>query len=45
VVAALVSLGGPLSATASVGTKVSLVAMHLTVATVLIAVLRRTKHQ
>ena len=41
-VAALLSLGGPLSATASAGTKVSLVAMHLAVATVLIAVLRRT---
>ena len=43
-VAALLSLGGPLSATASAGTKVSLVAMHLAVATVLIAVLRRTTH-
>src|SRR6202521_3831840 len=42
IVAALLSLGGPLSATASAGTKVSLVAMHLAVATVLIAVLRRT---
>ena len=41
-VAALLSLGGPLSATASAGTKVSLVAMHLTVAAVLIVVLRRT---
>jgi Family of unknown function (DUF6069) len=41
-VAALLSLAGPLSATASAGTKVSLVAMHLAVATVLIVVLRRT---
>ena len=40
---ALLSLGGPLSATASAGTKVSLVAMHVAVATVLIAVLRRTR--
>jgi Family of unknown function (DUF6069) len=44
IVAALVSLGGPLSATASAGTKVSLVAMHLAVAAVLIVVLRRTTH-
>jgi Family of unknown function (DUF6069) len=42
VVAALLSLGGPLSAIASAGTKASLVAMHLVVATVLIVVLRRT---
>ncbi|SRR5258706_10116118 len=42
IVAALVSLAGPLSAIASAGTKVSLVAMHLIVATVLIVVLRRT---
>ena len=42
IVAALLSLGGPLSATASAGTKMSLVAMHLAVATVLIVVLRRT---
>ena len=42
IVVALVSLAGPLSATASLGTKVSLVAMHLAVATVVIAVLRRT---
>jgi hypothetical protein len=42
IVVALVSLGGPLSATASAGTKMSLVAMHLAVATVLIVVLRRT---
>jgi uncharacterized protein DUF6069 len=42
IVAALLSLGGPLSATASASTKVSLVAMHLVVATVLIVVLRRT---
>jgi predicted permease len=41
IVAALLSLGGPLSATASASTKVSLVAMHLAVATVLIVVLRR----
>jgi hypothetical protein len=41
IVAALLSLGGPLSATASAGTKVSLVAMHLAVAAVMIAVLRR----
>jgi hypothetical protein len=38
---ALLSLWGPLSATATAGTKVSLVAMHLTVATVLIVLLRR----
>jgi hypothetical protein len=44
IVAALLSLAGPLSATASAGTKVSLVAMHLAVATVVIAVLRRTTH-
>ena len=42
IVAALLSLAGPLSAIASPGTKVSLVAMHLAVATVLIVVLRRT---
>jgi hypothetical protein len=42
IVVALLSLGGPLSAIASTGTKVSLVAMHLAVATVLIVVLRRT---
>ncbi len=41
VVAALLSLGGPLSAIASTGTKGSLVAMHLAVASVLIALLRR----
>jgi Family of unknown function (DUF6069) len=45
IVAALLSLAGPLSAIASAGTKVSLVAMHLAVATVLIVVLRRTTHQ
>jgi hypothetical protein len=39
---ALLSLGGPLSAIASTGTKVALVAMHLTVATVVIVGLRRT---
>ena len=44
IVFALVSLGGPLSAIASAGTKVSLAAMHLAVATVLIVVLRRTTH-
>jgi hypothetical protein len=37
-----ISLGGPLSAIASVGTKVALCAMHLTVATVTIVGLRRT---
>jgi len=42
IVAALASLAGPLSAIASAGTKVSLVAMHLAVATVTIVVLRRT---
>jgi Family of unknown function (DUF6069) len=42
IVFALFSLGGPLSAIASTGTKVWLVAMHLAVATVLIVVLRRT---
>jgi hypothetical protein len=41
IVAALLSLGGPLSATATASTKASLVAMHLAVATVLIVVLRR----
>jgi hypothetical protein len=41
-VAALLSLAGPLIATASAGTKVSLITMHLAVATVLILVLRRT---
>ena len=41
IVAALLSLAGPLSAIASAGTKVSLVAMHLAVATVLIVLLRR----
>ena len=40
---ALFSLGGPLSAIASTGTKVALVAMHLVVATVVIVGLRRTK--
>ena len=38
----LFSMGGPVSATASVGTKVALVAMHLAVATVVIVGLRRT---
>jgi len=42
IVAALLSLGGPLSTIASAGTKAWLVAMHLVVATVLIVVLRRT---
>jgi hypothetical protein len=42
IVLALLSLGGPLSAVASAGTKVSLVAMHLAVAAVVIVVLRRT---
>jgi hypothetical protein len=41
IVAGLLSLAGPLSATASAGTKVSLVAMHFAVATVLIVLLRR----
>ena len=45
IVVALVSLGGPLSANASAGTKVSLVAMHLAVATVVIVGLRRTTHR
>ena len=39
----LFSLGGPLLATASAGTKVALVAMHLAVGTVTIMGLRRTK--
>ena len=39
---ALLSLAGPLSPTASAGTKAALVAMHLAVATVVIVVLRRT---
>ena len=43
IVFALLSLGGPLSAIASTGTKVSLVAMHLVVATVTIVGLRRTR--
>ena len=42
IIAAVLSLAGPLSAIASAGTKVSLVAMHLTVATVMIVALRRT---
>jgi len=42
IIVALLSLGGPLSAVASLGTKVSLCAMHLAVATVLITFLRRT---
>jgi hypothetical protein len=42
IVAALLSLGGPLSAIASAGTKASLVAMHLAVATVLIVGLWRS---
>ncbi len=42
IVFALFSLGGPLSAIASTGTKVALVAMHLAVATVVIVGLRRT---
>ncbi len=42
IVVALFSLGGPLTAIASTGTKVALVAMHLAVATVLIVLLRRT---
>jgi Family of unknown function (DUF6069) len=43
IVFALFSLGGPLSTTASTGTKVALVAMHLAVATVVIVGLRRTR--
>jgi hypothetical protein len=43
IIFALFSLGGPLSAIASTGTKVALVAMHLVVATVTILGLRRTK--
>ena len=43
IVFALLSLAGPLSAIASAGTKVALVAMHLAVATVTIVGLRRTK--
>ena len=39
----LFSLGSPLLATASAGTKVSLVAMHLAVGTVVILGLRRTR--
>ena len=42
IIAALLSLRGPLSAIASAGTKASLVAMHLAVATVVIVGLRRT---
>jgi hypothetical protein len=42
IVAALLSLAGPLSTIASAGTKAWLVSMHLAVATVLIVVLRRT---
>jgi hypothetical protein len=43
IIFALLSLGGPLSTISSVGTKVSLVAMHLAVATVTIVGLRRTR--
>ena len=43
IVFALFSLSGPLSTIASAGTKVALVAMHLTVATVVIVGLRRTR--
>ena len=43
IVAALLSLAGPLSTISSAGTKVSLVAMHLAVATVVIVGLRRTR--
>ena len=45
IVAALLSMVGPLSAIASAGTKVSLVTMHLAVAAVLIVALRRTTHR
>jgi hypothetical protein len=43
VVFLMLSLGGPLTATASAGTKVALVAMHLAVGTVVILGLRRTR--
>ena len=43
IVFAVFSLGGPLSTTSSTGTKVALAAMHLTVATVVIFGLRRTR--
>ena len=43
VVFLMLSLGGPLTAIASTGTKVALVAMHLAVATVTIMGLRRTR--
>jgi hypothetical protein len=43
IILALLSLGGPLSTISSAGTKVSLVAMHLAVATVTIVGLRRTR--
>lgn len=43
IVFALFSLGGPLSTISSTGTKVALVAMHLTVATMVIVGLRRTR--
>ena len=42
IVVGLLSLAGPLSTTSSAGTKMSLVAMHLAVATVSIVFLRRT---
>jgi hypothetical protein len=45
IIAALASLGGPLSAIASLPTKISLVAMHVTVAVVLILLLRRNAHK
>ena len=43
IIFALLSLGGPLSTISSAGTKGSLVAMHLAVATVTIVGLRRTR--
>jgi hypothetical protein len=43
IIFAVLSLAGPMSTIASAGTKVSLVAMHLAVATVTIVGLRRTK--
>src|SRR6267143_624727 len=43
IIFALLSLGGPLSTISSTGTKVTLVAMHLAVATVTIVGLRRTR--
>jgi hypothetical protein len=44
IVAALLSLAGPLSTISSAGTKTWLIAMHLAVASVLIVILRRRPH-